>query len=70
MPTNINLTRPDMFRDQPTPTPTRATARPSDERELIEAERIYRQGVVTVRDLIAPAALKVDPSFLRLNGKF
>ncbi len=59
-----------MFRDQPTPTPTRATARPSDERELIEAERIYRQGVVTVRDLIAPAALKVDPSFLRLNGKF
>jgi type IV secretory pathway VirB4 component len=46
------------------------TIQPSDERELIEAERVYRQGVVTVRDLIAPAAMKIDPSFLRLNSQF
>ncbi|MEK7637087.1 MAG: ATP-binding protein [Patescibacteria group bacterium] len=72
MPTNVNLSRPDILRDQaagaPPPTPT--VSRPSDERELITAERVYRQGVVTVRDLIAPAAMKVDPTFLRLNGKY
>jgi hypothetical protein len=52
------------------PTPAPEPRRPSDERELIEAERVYRQGVVTVRDLIAPAAMKIDPGFLRLNGKY
>lgn len=66
---NINLSKPDILRDQTSAKPA-AVARPSDERELIEAERVYRQGVVTVRDLIAPAALKIDPSFLRLNGQF
>lgn len=69
MATNVNLSNPRDFRNQPVPQ-RELPARPSDERELIEAERIYRQGVVTVRDLIAPAAFKVDPSFLRLNGRF
>lgn len=69
MATNVNLSNPRDFRNQPTPR-REVSTRPNDERELIEAERIYRQGVVTVRDLIAPAAFKVDPSHLRLNGKF
>lgn len=70
MATKINLSRQDEFRDSARPTTPPAVAKPSDERELIEAERIYRQGVVTVRDLIAPAAMRVDPAFLRLNGRF
>lgn len=36
-------------------------------KELIEAEKVFREGVVSVRDLIAPAALKVDKHQLRLN---
>ncbi|MCR4278428.1 MAG: DUF87 domain-containing protein [bacterium] len=37
------------------------------ERELLEEERIYRRGVASIKDLIAPAAMKVEPSFLRLG---
>ncbi|MBU0646555.1 DUF87 domain-containing protein [Patescibacteria group bacterium] len=35
---------------------------------LLEEERIYRQGVVTVRDLISPAAFEVNPTFLKISG--
>lgn len=38
--------------------------------EVIEAERIYRRGVISVRDLIAPAALRVDTNFIQLGSKF
>ncbi len=69
MATNVNLSNPRDDRARLVPRPE-VPLRPNDERELIKAERIYRQGVVTVRDLIAPAAFKVDPSHLRLNGKF
>lgn len=72
MATNINLSKEEALRDRvpAAAAPTPNSNRPSDERELIESERIYRQGVVTVRDLIAPAAMKVDPTFMRLNGKY
>lgn len=67
---NINLSNPRLYRQEPSTAPPPAVGRPSDERELIEAERIYRRGVVTVRDLIAPASLRVDPTMLILNGKY
>ncbi len=68
---NIDLSDPKIFRDQTGRETVRELPRaPSDERELIEAERIYRQGVVTVRHLIAPARFKVDPRYLQLNGQF
>jgi len=34
---------------------------------LLEEERIYRRGVASIKDLIAPAAMRVEPSFLRLG---
>ena len=40
------------------------------ERTLLEEERIYRRGVVTVRDLISPAAFEVTPKYLRLSGLY
>ncbi|MBM5790063.1 DUF87 domain-containing protein [Candidatus Parcubacteria bacterium] len=40
------------------------------ERELLEEERIYRRGVVTVKDIISPASFEVQSKFLRLNGAF
>lgn len=71
---DINLSNPKLLREETTglaPSPGTERGRPpSDERELIEAERIYRQGVITVRDLIAPAAFKVDPRYLMLNGRY
>ncbi len=40
------------------------------DKTILEEERLYRQGVVTVRDLIAPAAFEVTPQFLKLSGLF
>lgn len=39
-------------------------------KQLIEAERVYRAGVISVRDLIAPASLRVESNFLQLGSKF
>lgn len=37
------------------------------EREALEAERIYRTGVVNIRDIIAPAAFKVESSHVLIG---
>lgn len=36
----------------------------------LEEERIYRKGVVSVRDLIAPAAFEIKPKLIRLGDYF
>ncbi len=45
-------------------------AKVAAEKQLLEEERVYRKGVISVRDLIAPAGLKVEPTFLILNESF
>lgn len=40
------------------------------EKSVLEAEKVFREGVVTVRDVIAPAAFKVDSNFLMLNDVY
>ena len=40
------------------------------ERIAIEEERVYRRGVASIKDLIAPASFVIDPSFLRLGDVF
>ncbi|MFC1663243.1 VirB4-like conjugal transfer ATPase, CD1110 family [Patescibacteria group bacterium] len=40
------------------------------EKELLKAERAYRAGIVSVRDLIAPAAMRIDSSFIMLGSKY
>ncbi|MFA5420469.1 MAG: DUF87 domain-containing protein [Patescibacteria group bacterium] len=39
-------------------------------RELIDEEKALLRGLVSVRDLISPASLRVNPTFLNLGGKF
>jgi len=39
-------------------------------KELIEEEKAYRRGVISVKDLIAPASLKVDTDYLRLGDQY
>jgi len=41
-----------------------------EQKIVLEEEKIYRAGVVSVYDLVAPAALEVKPTFLNLNGKY
>jgi len=38
--------------------------------EQHEAELIYRQGVVTMRDLIAPPSLEIESGYIRLGKRF
>ncbi|MBI2476909.1 DUF87 domain-containing protein [Candidatus Uhrbacteria bacterium] len=38
--------------------------------QLLQEERIYQRGVASIRDLIAPASLQVNPSFLRLADSY
>ncbi|MDP2587196.1 MAG: hypothetical protein Q8P33_00275, partial [bacterium] len=38
--------------------------------ELVEAERIFREGIATVKDIIAPAAFKAESNFLFIGGKY
>ena len=45
-------------------------AKAGEERIVLEEERIYRRGTVSVRDIIAPASLQVNPSFLKLGDIF
>ncbi|MBI3956571.1 MAG: ATP-binding protein [Candidatus Kerfeldbacteria bacterium] len=42
----------------------------AEAQQLIEAERVYRAGVVSILDLVAPASLKVTANYLELGGKF
>lgn len=39
-------------------------------REIIEEEKAFRRGVLSVRDIIAPASLKVEANHLVLGNKF
>ncbi|MFA5135041.1 MAG: ATP-binding protein [Patescibacteria group bacterium] len=41
-----------------------------EKKTILESEKVYRRGVVTVRDLIAPAAMKIESRFLELGSKF
>ena len=43
---------------------------PTLTREVIEEEKAFRRGVLSVRDLIAPASLKVEASYLHLGSQF
>ncbi|MFH0873512.1 MAG: DUF87 domain-containing protein [Candidatus Komeilibacteria bacterium] len=37
---------------------------------ILEAEKFFRQGVVSIRDIIAPSSFQVDVNFLRLGPLF
>jgi len=40
------------------------------ERVLLEEERMYRKGVISVKDVIAPAGMRVEPTFLVLGETY
>ena len=38
--------------------------------EYLEEEKAYRKGITSVKDLIAPASMRVTPYYLEINGQF
>ncbi len=54
----------------PRPTDQNIEANPSLTREVIEEEKAFRRGVLSVRDIIAPASLRIEANHLQLGDKF
>jgi type IV secretory pathway VirB4 component len=48
----------------------RETEQLEKEKVVLRDEKIYREGVISVKDLIAPAAMEVTPTFIKLGQKF
>lgn len=46
------------------------TAKTAEELLTLEEERAYREGVVSIRDLIAPAAFNIESNFLQLGSTY
>ncbi len=44
--------------------------RQQEEQVAVQEEKVYRQGVANIKDLIAPASMKVDPSFVQLGDVY
>jgi len=42
---------------------------PSKKAALLESEKIYQRGLATVKDIIAPAAFKIEPDCVMINKK-
>ncbi|NCT55068.1 DUF87 domain-containing protein [Candidatus Falkowbacteria bacterium] len=64
----IKMNEPVSFRKKPEGSSIEDDPRLT--REIIEEEKIFRRGVLSVRDIIAPAALKVEANNIRLGNKF
>ena len=43
---------------------------PADKKRIIEAEKIFQQGLATIRDLIAPSSMEVAFSHILMDGLF
>ena len=41
-----------------------------EEQQALQEEKIYRQGVANIKDLVAPASMKVDSSFVQLGDVY
>ncbi len=50
-----------------TPSAAELKKQQQEQRVALEEERVYRKGVASIKDLIAPSSMKVEPSFVRLG---
>jgi len=46
------------------------TATTSEQKQALEARKVFEEGVASVRDLIAPSALEIDFDYMRLSEKY
>jgi conjugal transfer ATP-binding protein TraC len=53
-----------------TPTDPMALAEQQRQQEQKEAEQIYRQGIVTMRDLIAPPSMDIQSSYIQIGKRY
>ena len=41
-----------------------------EKEDILKAEEIYKMGLVSIKDIIAPSAMQINPDHLKLNDKF
>lgn len=41
-----------------------------EKEDILKAEEVYKMGLVSIKDIIAPSAMQVNPDHLKLNNKF
>ncbi len=58
----VNLKKEDEFKE--------IEKKVESEKKLLEEERIYRSGAISIKDIIAPSAMQIQPSFIKLGDKF
>ncbi|MDA1060857.1 MAG: hypothetical protein O3B47_03625, partial [bacterium] len=51
-------------------TGTKANISPDEKKQYIEAERIYQEGLASVKDLIAPASMEIQYDRIRMDGLY
>ncbi len=56
--------------EKPKRPPSEKELKAAEERTTLEEERVYRRGIVSVRDLIAPAAFQIFPNYLLLGETY
>lgn len=66
----ITLNTPISFKPQNKPEVVNIESDPGLTRDIIDDEKAFRRGILSVRDIIAPASFKIEPSNLRLGNKF
>ncbi|MBI4139314.1 DUF87 domain-containing protein [Candidatus Uhrbacteria bacterium] len=49
------------------PSPQEVKKKLEVEKVALEEERVYRRGVASIKDLVAPSAMRVEPSYVRLG---
>lgn len=49
---------------------TNDKATPEERKKLLETEKIYQQGLATVRDLIAPSSMEIRYDMIRVEGMY
>ncbi|MEO5927076.1 MAG: DUF87 domain-containing protein [Patescibacteria group bacterium] len=49
------------------PSATEQKRKQAEEKIALEEERVYRKGVASIKDLIAPSSMKIEPGFVRLG---
>ncbi len=38
--------------------------------QTLEEEKVYRKGIISVKDLIAPSSMRINPHYVEINGRF
>ncbi|MFH1375779.1 MAG: ATP-binding protein [Patescibacteria group bacterium] len=52
------------------PTPGQSVTKNPEQKKFVEAERIYQQGLASVKDLISPSSLEIHYDHLNLSGVY